>query len=34
MNAVKSKVMIIEKREVEMVDFSTPYWVSMPAVER
>ena len=34
MNAGKSKVMVFERREVEMVDFHTSYRVSVPAVGR
>ena len=26
--------MVIERRELEVVDFDTPYWMSMPAVGR
>ena len=33
-NAGKSKVMLFERREVEVVDFNTPYRVSVPVVER
>ena len=31
-NAVKYKVMVFERSEAEVVDFSTPYKVSVPAV--
>ena len=34
MNAGKSKVMVFEGRETEVVDFSTPYRECVPAVER
>ena len=30
----KSKLVVIERRELEVVDFDTPYWMSMPAVGR
>ena len=33
-NAGKSKVMVFERREIEAVDFNTPYRVSVPAVRR
>ena len=33
-NVGKSKVMVFERREVEVVDFNTPYGVSVPAVGR
>ncbi len=28
-NAEKSKVMVFERKDVEMVDFRNPYWVSI-----
>ena len=34
MNAGKSKVMVFQRREVEVVDFNTPYWMSVPAIGR
>ena len=34
MNAGKSKLMVFERREAKLVDFSTPYRVSVPAVGR
>ena len=34
MNTVKSKVMVFERREVEVVNFSTQYAVSEPTVGR
>ncbi len=33
-NAGKSKVMVSERREVEVVDFNTAYRVRLPAVSR
>ncbi len=33
-NAGKSKVMVFERREVEVVDFRNPYRVSVPVDER
>ncbi len=33
-NVGKSKVMVVERREVEVVDFNTPYRVRLPAVAR
>ena len=33
-NVKKSRVMLFERREVEVVDFNTPYRVSVPAVGR
>ena len=33
-NAGKSKVMVFERREIKVVDFITPYKVSVPAVGR
>ncbi len=33
-NAEKSKVMVFERREVEVVDFRNPYRVSVPVDER
>ncbi len=33
-NAGKSKVMMFERREVEVVDFGNPYRVSVPVDER
>ncbi len=33
-NAGKSKVMVFESREVEVVDFRNPYRVSVPVDER
>ena len=33
-NAEKSKVMVFERREVQVVDFNTPYKVSVSAVRR
>ncbi len=33
-NAGKSKVMVLERREVEVVDFGNPYRVSVPIDER
>ena len=30
MNAGKNKMMVLEKKEVEMVNFSNPYMVSVP----
>ncbi len=33
-NAGKSKVMVFERREVEVVDFNTAYRVRLPAVAR
>ena len=32
MKAQKSKVMFFKRREVEVIDFNTPYKVSVPAV--
>ena len=32
MNAGKNKVMVFERREVEVVDFNTPYRLSVPTV--
>ena len=32
MNDKKSKMMVFERREVEMVDFNIPYRVSVPAI--
>ena len=32
MNGDKSKVMVFEKREVKVMDFITPYMVSVPTV--
>ncbi len=34
MNAEKSKVMVFERREVEVVNFGNSYRVSVPADER
>ena len=34
MNAGKSMVMVFERRKLEVVDFNTPYRVSVPAVGR
>ncbi len=34
MNAEKSKVMVFERREVEVVEFNTAYRVRLPAVAR
>ncbi len=33
-NAGKSKVMVFERREVEVIDFRNPYRVSVPVDER
>ena len=33
-NAGKSKVMVFERRKVDVVDFNLPYRVSVPAVRR
>ena len=33
MNAGKSNVMVFERREVEVVDFDTPYRVNVPVDE-
>ena len=33
-NAGKSKVMVFERKETEVVDFSKPYRVSVPITER
>ena len=33
-NALKSKVMVFERREVEVIGFDTFYWVSLPTVRR
>ena len=33
-NAELSKLMVFERRKVEVVDFNTPYRVSVPAVRR
>ena len=34
MNAGKSKVMVFERKEVEVVNLNTPYRVNLPAVGR
>lgn len=34
MNADKSKVMVFERKEAEMVDFRNPYRVNVPGTER
>ena len=34
MNVEKNKVMVFERKEVEMVDFSAPYRVNVPIGER
>ncbi len=33
-NAGKSKVMVFERRDEEMIDFNTPYRVRLPPVSR
>ena len=33
-NAGKSKVMVFERKEIEVCDFSMPYRVEVPAVRR
>ncbi len=33
-NAGKSKVMVFERREEEVIDFNASYWVKLPAVAR
>ena len=34
MNTGRSKMMVFERREVEVVDFNTFYWVSVPVIGR